>query len=197
METEEPTPSTPATILAAALASFGEHGFTGASIEDIRRRSGASVGSIYHHFGGKEQIAAALYVEALAGYGAGFRRALARNPGAEEGVRAAVRHHLRWVAQQPELARFLADRREAEVAVASEDAVRDLNRAVFGATRSWHERHVRAGVVRDVPLDLLYSILLGPAQEFARQWLTGRASTSLRRAQTELADAAWAAIRTP
>ncbi len=39
------------------------------------KRSGASVGSIYHHFGGEDGIAAALYVEILREYQAGVVRA--------------------------------------------------------------------------------------------------------------------------
>ena len=33
--------------------------------EDVRMRSGASVGSIYHHFGSKEGIAGALYLAGM------------------------------------------------------------------------------------------------------------------------------------
>ncbi len=46
-------------ILAAALGAFAEKGFAAATIEDVRERSGASTGSIYHHFGDKEGLAAA------------------------------------------------------------------------------------------------------------------------------------------
>jgi len=35
---------------------------------DIRVRARASIGSIYHHFRSKEQLAAALYVEGLRDY---------------------------------------------------------------------------------------------------------------------------------
>src|SRR6266566_8365174 len=84
-------------ILEAALACFNERGFTATTIEEICQRSGASVGSVYHHFGGKEGLAAALYVEGLRDYQRGFRDVLERNPGAGEGIESLVRHHLRWV----------------------------------------------------------------------------------------------------
>src|SRR6185436_8786528 len=61
-------------VLEAALACFEELGYDNTSIEDIRARSGASIGSIYHHFGRKEVIAAALYVDTLVKYRAGLRR---------------------------------------------------------------------------------------------------------------------------
>ena len=46
-------------ILEAALAAFLQKGVLATTIDDVRERSGASVGSIYHHYGSKEGIAAA------------------------------------------------------------------------------------------------------------------------------------------
>src|ERR1044072_5609834 len=70
-------------ILEAALGSFAATG--GTAIEEVRKRSGASVGSIYHHFGGKDGIAAALYVQILRGYQEGVARALRRGGGGPGG----------------------------------------------------------------------------------------------------------------
>ena len=47
-------------ILQAALACFTEFGVEATTIEMIRDRSGASIGSLYHHFGNRERIIAAL-----------------------------------------------------------------------------------------------------------------------------------------
>jgi AcrR family transcriptional regulator len=189
-------PGTRQAVLDAALQCFTEHGFAATTIADIRARSGASTGSIYHHFGGKEQIAASLYVDALADYQAGFATALQRNPGAEAGVRAIVRHHLRWVAANPQLARFLSDRRETELVEATATRVRELNRTAFARFREWHARHASAGLLRDLPFDLLEAIVLGPAQELSRHWLAGNTSLSLTKAERALTDAAWRALST-
>ena len=185
----------PAAILAAALECFAERGFAATTIEEIRRRSGASVGSIYHHFGGKEGLAAELYVEGLRGYQEGFVRALERSGDAEAGVRALVRHHLRWVEQNPRLAQFFMNRRETELRLATQARVRELNRAFFPRVNEWVARLVSTGELRPVPADLLEPVLLGPSQEFGRLWLAGRTRMSLRRAERELADATWNAVR--
>jgi AcrR family transcriptional regulator len=183
------------TILQAALECFNERGFAAATVEEIRRRSGASIGSIYHHFGGKEGIAAELYVEGLRGYQEGFLRALEADHGAEAGIRALVGHHLRWVEHNPELARFLMNRRETELIDATEARVRELNRAFFPRVTAWVERWVEAGALRPLSAELREPVLLGPCQEFSRLWLAGRARISLRRAEAELADATWNAVR--
>lgn len=57
------TTETRAAILAAARSVFMEHGFTDANISDVVEKSGSSVGSIYHHFGGKTELYNALCSE--------------------------------------------------------------------------------------------------------------------------------------
>ena len=48
-------------LLAAAREVFAASGFAEASIADVVGRAGASVGSLYHHFGGKAELYLALY----------------------------------------------------------------------------------------------------------------------------------------
>jgi AcrR family transcriptional regulator len=182
-------------ILSAALECFNQRGFAATTVEEIRKRSGASIGSIYHHFGGKEGLAAELYVEGLRGYQAGFLEALERRADPKAAIRALVRHHLRWVESNPELAKFLMNRRETELRAATSARVRELNRGFFPRVATWMKQHVRAGSLRPVPEDLWEPLMLGPSQEFARLWLAGRTGISLRRAERELAEATWNALR--
>jgi AcrR family transcriptional regulator len=48
-------------VLEAAREVFIEKGYTGAGISDVVARSGSSVGSVYHHFGGKAELYLALW----------------------------------------------------------------------------------------------------------------------------------------
>ena len=52
-------------IIKAALTCFTEHGFEKTGMALIREHSGASTGSIYHHFQSKEQLGAAVYLESI------------------------------------------------------------------------------------------------------------------------------------
>jgi AcrR family transcriptional regulator len=180
-------------ILEAALRGFAEKGLAGTTVEEVRRRSGASVGSIYHHFGDKEGIAAALYVELLRDYQAGVVAVLEEGRGAERTVEGLVRHHLRWVEADPDRARFLLSGLPPRAA----PALADVNRAGLKATVEFLERGVAAGELADVPLDVFYAQLIGPAQEFCRLWLQGRMRTPLRAAERSLAAAAWRALAAP
>jgi len=52
-------------IVSAALKLFSEKGYFNTSVQDIKHQAGISIGSIYHHFSGKDAIARALYDELL------------------------------------------------------------------------------------------------------------------------------------
>ena len=53
--------ATRATLLDAAREVFAASGFAEANIADVVARAGASVGSLYHHFGGKADLYLALF----------------------------------------------------------------------------------------------------------------------------------------
>jgi AcrR family transcriptional regulator len=174
------------TILEAALELLeaGEE----VTIEGVRERSGASVGSIYHHFGDKDGILGALYAQVLADYQTGVLRALKSASDAEGGIKALVRHHLRWVEQNPERARFLLDGAARERA---SEEVEALNKPLFATIAAWVESQ---GAIRSVRLDVFFVSVFGPAQALSRSWLAHQ-NGSLREMEDDLADAAWRAVR--
>ena len=57
------TAQTQRALLDAARAVFAEQGFDKTSIADLVERAGSSVGSLYHHFGGKSELFLALWQE--------------------------------------------------------------------------------------------------------------------------------------
>lgn len=171
-------------ILTAALGAFDARGVLGATLEDIRAASGASIGSIYHHFGDKEGIAAALHADVLGGYQRGFVAAL-DGTGAEEGVRAVVAHHLAWAQDHPAAMRYLLAGPPAG------DDVRALNRDFFAAVRAWWARHPE---LPDLDLATAHAVWLGPATEYCRHWLAGRAPRPGRRRIDLFSETAWRSL---
>jgi AcrR family transcriptional regulator len=183
-------------ILDAALKLFNDTGYSATSVEHIANQAHASVGSIYHHFAGKEAIAAEIYIAGLNDYHRGLLRELNRDHGsAEESIEGLVRNHLRWVKRNRELARFLFTSRDPETVSASGDALGHMNERVFEAVRRWIERWVETGEVQRLPIGLLHSIVLGPSQEFCRHWVAGRMTQTIDAAEPVLAEAAWKAVR--
>src|SRR6478609_5688823 len=94
-------------IMAAALACFTAKGFSETTMSDIHERSGASMGSIYHHFESKERLGAALYLEGLKGIHTEIIRVLKRTNNPEKGIRELVRAYIAWFKKHPELGHYL------------------------------------------------------------------------------------------
>src|SRR5258708_21830359 len=63
-------------LLDAARDVFTRQGFAEASIADVVERAGSSVGSLYHHFGGKSELFLALWQGHQQGYEEAARTAV-------------------------------------------------------------------------------------------------------------------------
>jgi len=138
-------------LLAAALEAFTEHGADDTSLEEIARRAGVGIGTLYRHFPGRVALLEAVYTDQVAAL---CRRAdeliASQSPGAA------------LTAWMRELAEFSATKHNLTSALAADY---DKDAPVFSACRddllaaaaALLTRAQQAGVARlDVqPLDLL------------------------------------------
>jgi len=191
----ESQPSRRREILEVALVVFQERGYEASSIEDIRVRAGASVGSIYHHFGSKAGIASALYAEGLAEFQNGLLEQMRGTRSARGLVHRVVRFHLDWAVANPGWADYLLRMRRAEAVAAIEIGLRKMNAGFLEQALEIIEPHMYRGEIARVPADILVSQLFGPAHEFLRLWLDGRALVKIRQARKLLAEAAWKSVQ--
>jgi AcrR family transcriptional regulator len=182
-------------ILRAALDSFEALGYEASTIEDIRRRSRASIGSIYHHFGGKAGIAAALYAEGLEDYQGGLLARMRRARSARALIKAVVRHHLDWAEANPAWARYLMGMRRLEAVAAIEVRLREINRGFVRESVALIRPLMDRGEIAPLRFEVLLALLFGPAQEFLRLWFAGRTELGLRQARERLAEAAWKSVQ--
>src|SRR5215218_118100 len=132
-------------ILDSARHAFVDRGLIGTSIGDVSAAAHASVGSIYHHFDGKEGLAGAVYVAALRDFQRAFAEAVTTTDDAKQGIRAGVHTVLRWcLRDQPGQARFLLTAADAARGAAGPELKR-MNRDFFAAVLAWWRPHARAG----------------------------------------------------
>lgn len=186
-------------ILNAALACAAEGGVDAVSIDGVRARCGASVGSIYHHFGNRDGIVAALFFDIFHDQSRSVQAHLDAAKGVEAGVKALVTGYLDWVAAQPERARFLFQTRGAVAAGPRTPDLAEAARRRNQALVTWFEPHRQSGALRDLPCELMPSLVMGPVQSYCRAWLSDRSGLdglpSPTAYRAELADAAWRAVR--
>lgn len=181
-------------VLDAALACFAEQGVERTSIEDICQRSGAGVSSVYHHFGSKAGVAAALYVAVLEDFQQGCAAALAANTDARSWIGCLVASHLAWVDANEAAARFLNEFRHAEWLAPQAAQIRALNARFGAAIADAMRAFVAAGELRAMPPDLFIALLLGPTHEYIRARLAGRTVTPSPAAGGALGEAVWRAL---
>lgn len=62
------TADTRRTLIAAAGEVFAQRGFAECSVADVVERAGVSVGSLYHHYGGKSELFLAVWEDHQAAY---------------------------------------------------------------------------------------------------------------------------------
>ena len=181
-------------ILDAALHCFNAQGVEATTIEAIRERSGASVGSLYHHLGSKERIAAALFIEGVTSHARLLASYLEGARTAEEGVRAVVHAYVDWVSDNREHARFLLRSRGFVVATDGDATLARVNEENFRAIKARFRPWIAEGAIRKLPVECYVPLLRGAAEDYARAFVGGRARTDIKVHREVFADAAWRAV---
>jgi AcrR family transcriptional regulator len=182
-------------ILDAALHCFTENGIEATTIEMIRERSQASVGSMYHHFGNKESIAGALYVEALTEHHEYQQALLAEARSAEEGVKAITHAYVDWVSANPDKARFVLYSRGVLAKSEMAGEMQERTRKHVTDVLAWFEPYIDNGQLKKLPRECYGSLITGPAHDYARLWMSGRAKTDIKAYREIFAEAAWNAVK--
>lgn len=158
-----------------------------------------SVGSLYHHFGNKEKIAAAVYIEGMRRFGDLARQYLAqakvKNESAKAGIDALVFANIDWISDNPDWARFVFQQRSV---VAAADKEAELNADLKSFRQElieWFIPYAQQGAFRAMPLEVFSAQITGPTHEYARHWLSGRYNIPLSKHRGMLAETAWRAVK--
>ncbi|MGH3879282.1 MAG: TetR/AcrR family transcriptional regulator [Actinophytocola sp.] len=182
-------------LLDAALAVHEEAGPDGFTVQAVVSASGVSLGSLYHHFGSFDGLAAALYSRCMAELLDGIVASLERSRTARGGVRAVVTAYLRFVEAEPRQARFIHASAYASYLPAHVDAIAAMKQPRLARMAHWLAPHVRDGAIVDLPDPLTEMLLIGPVAELSRRWLAGATDIDLGVAARVLPDRIWASVR--
>lgn len=178
-------------ILDAALTCFLEHGYRATSIAQIRQKSGASTGSIYHFFSGKGAIAEALFREAIAGWSV---FAPSPSSSAEERIKASVAGLVMWGLAHPDLSRLLDELRSL---APIDEELQDLRTFLASghkvAAASVADMQA-TGEVQKLPFPIAHALMLGPAYSYLRS-ATPTSPEVAQRIAAVFAEAAWKSVK--
>ena len=182
-------------ILDAALECFSTIGYDQTTLADIRKKAGASTGSIYHHFGSKERIAASLYLDGLRQTQEAGLAALLRTRTARTGIAAQVGAYIDWVVDHPALATFLFAMRRAPFLDDDEPSIAALNTDTHERAAQWIADRVAAGELPDVEPAMRWALVFGPCRHWTGSWLRGTTTTSPNDAKHQISTAVYAALQ--
>lgn len=181
-------------ILSCALSCFEEFGIEATTIELIKQRSESSVGTIYHHFGNKEGLIAALFFVALEDQQQQIMAVAERADNVQSLIKSLVVAYLRWVTEQPELARFMFKARSIVSDGAFKERLEERNKIAYRHVFHMLIEAQKKADIRKIPLELFAPLLVGQAESYCRVWLAGRAQKTPLDYADEFALAVWQAF---
>ena len=181
-------------VLRHALSLFNANGVEATTIDDLKRASGQSVGTIYHHFKNKEGVVGALF---FAAFDDQSRAIAERTAGLADGhavVDALIQAYTQWITAQPECARFVFLARDS---VAQGPHGADLEQRLLDRYQPIDDvlaRDAAAGRILPLAADLVPSLVLGAVEFYARGWLAGRRQAAPASHAQRFATAAWRSL---
>lgn len=183
-------------ILAAALKLFVEQGYFNTNVPDLSRVSKCSVGSIYHTFKNKEEVATALYAEGIKA----FRKALddSINPKDEVAVqiRTLVRSFLHFSEVNHQLSKYiwLCRHNEFMTGIIKHPTMIGFDTLGRTLTKTLKDG-IRAGKIKELRANILWSAIFGLPLAYVRDWLDGYNTIPPSAVAEELAEICWRAIK--
>lgn len=181
-------------LLAAALDVFDAAGQPGFTVNAVTAASGVSLGSLYHHFGSFDGLAAALYSRCMAALFDELIAVLGRARTARTGVRAIVVAYLRFTEDNPAAARFIHGSAYTGYLAARAEQVAAAKAPRMAAVAGWLRPRMAAGEIATLPEPLVEMLLIGPVAETARRWLAGVPGIDLGQAARVLPDRIWRSL---
>lgn len=176
-----------ASVRTALRALVAERGFHGASMSAVAREAGVATGTAYTHYESKDALVLAAYAETKAQLAAAVSKTLDERATAAQRFRAIWLGAYRYLAANPEHARFLLQVDDSPYRARARDALGQDDPLLAQAAAP-----DLAAELLELPLDVLYELGFAPAVRLAA------AGIKLRDAELDVAAAAcWRAITKP
>lgn len=160
-------------LLDAALRCFVEHGVLGTGIEQIRRAAGASPSSVYHLFGGIQDLTLALLTRTFERLFTHLAERVTATRTAEAAVVALVDGHLEWILGHPDEGRFMYQATAIEFAADATDALQARKAQMLTPVVQHLGSFIAARKLPPWPPLVFDVVLLGPSHEACRRFLAG------------------------
>jgi AcrR family transcriptional regulator len=183
-------------ILVAALRLFVRQGYFNTNVPDLSKESKCSVGSIYHHYKNKEEVADALYRTGIESFRAALQKVLKNQSDIELILKTIVKFFLVFTEKNKDLSRYLWLSRHIEflhgnirhpIAVGFDPLGRELTKTIKNGIRNKKIRPLKANEI--------WTVLFGIPLSYARDWLDGYNPAPPSQVAENLAECCWRALK--
>ncbi|MFI7110070.1 TetR/AcrR family transcriptional regulator [Nonomuraea sp. NPDC050227] len=164
------------------------------TLRAVTTRSGVSMGSVYHHFGSLEGLAAALYSRCMDELLDTLVAVTEQTADARDGVRRAVTAYLGFTASHPDKARFIHAAPYALDLGPYAERIAAAKASRLGRLNAWIGARMAEGTVARLPAAQVEMLLIGPVAEVSRRWLAGAPDIDLDEAARVLPDRVWLSL---
>lgn len=182
-------------VMDAAIAVFSKGGWAGFTIHAVAKKSRVSLGSLYHHFGSIDGIAAAAWSRSLTRLLEALAKACANKRSARASVEALVLGYLDFTERHRAEALFIHASSWASFMPEHAERLGVEKRRAFMPLLVRFGGYVEAGELVSASPAMLEMLLIGPAAETARRWLSDERAVDLAEARRCLPAATWRAVR--
>lgn len=156
-------------IINAAISTIEEHG-PDALTGQIAEMAGVPRTHVYRHFDGKQALDLAVSRHVANQIGQQIRTGLATKGSARDIIRAAIGQHLSWIAEHPNLYRFLASHAYA-VNSTGTPTVDDAKAAFAHELTALLAGYMRVFGVEEAPAERVITGVVGMVDATAAWWL--------------------------
>jgi AcrR family transcriptional regulator len=182
-------------VLDAAQSLYASGGHAAFTIAALSAESGVSVGSLYHHFGSADGIAAALYSRNMIALLDRLVASLEGATSARAGIARVTRAYLDHVLAHPAEMRFIYASSYAAFLPAHAAAIASAKAPRLMVMIDFIRKHVASGQIVELPEPLYEMLIIGPVAEVSQRWLAGAPGYDLEAAKKHLPERIWHAIR--
>ena len=183
-------------ILAAALKLFVEQGYFNTNVPDLSRESKCSVGSIYHNFRNKEEVASALYDEGIKSFRRALEDALQKVTEPSEVVKTVVKSFLEFSEVNHQFSKYLWLSRHNEFMTG---VIKSPTMVGYDALGRKLTKSIKNGIRENkiLPLkaNIIWTIMFGIPLAYVRDWLDGYNPQPPRKVSEQIAESCWRALR--
>ncbi len=180
-----------ARVLDTALSLFTRKGYFNTSLQDIRKESGISIGSIYHHFENKEDLARNLFHSLLERFEASVQQIVADHGDCRSRCRAVMKDMFDIAGDHPEMMIFILYARHREF-MPHERTI--CSARPFEITREFIRQGMDDGEIRPMDTWVAASALFGGAVRIIQLHLDGALPDALDSYFEQTWEAGWRAV---